>query len=856
MLNLEIGSVVLDGWKVKKQIGEGAYGKVFIVEKTIGKRPFRSALKVISIPPSQDEIKKYYSLGMDEESVKNKVKEYVDEMINEIDTMIELKNHRNIVTIEDYSVTDLSDNDQIEWQIMIRMQLLTSLYDFRNKQPNRQLTRNQVIKLGIELADALAYCKEKELIHRDIKPGNIFVDEEFQTFKLGDFGVAKTVEQTVSAMSVKGTESYMAPEVALGKKKYSANVDIYSLGLVLYELLNENRLPFWPTNTFNISSFDKANAMDRRLKNEPIPDPIHADEQLAKVIQKALAYNPQDRYQSAEELKNDLLSCQQEEIGNPYEPTEEIIPDSEEETIGAWGNETKQDDKTLGSWTTETVDSVEDQDQMDQPETDETPEIVKPETNHQEETPGINKGLIAGIAGVIILAGIIGIAVAMNRKPKSTASATTPTPYIPSHIEEETSETEIPEEIETEEEPVEEITDEEESNQEELNQLIKRTTYHKDSSVSYPIYEFETILNCRSFSGYFTLSDTAEHVDTVWDVYYQDEDNEWQFLDQCDKSDDYRISGEDLLMQALRIKSHNETSHYDLKDEITLTIEEFIPGEDNRVVKTWDGQKTELAKQADFRIEDSWFITPYLFLEEGYYKGFSLDIRQTDAITSLTNEWSLYYLDEMYQKHYLTKSEDYHFEVNLEIPRYMKGIYVKPDKNSSLSKFTERYEKERIDCQLYFHEVYYVEDDSVNQQKGKSVLASDLTMTKFNEDVEIPYEVSNHFGETGKPYLLDNPVMNCQKITVKVYNAEPAYCFFGYLDRNNNLKKFKITEKNENDTSKTIARRYILYGKDNSVEFGIEYTDSVDIYGIYVRPSAGETVLTDSKVEIIEALTK
>ncbi len=87
MVNLEIGSIVLDGWKVTKNIGEGAYGTVFVVEKTTGKRALQSALKVISIPPSQNEIKKYYSLGMDEESVKNTIKEYVDEMVQEIDIM-------------------------------------------------------------------------------------------------------------------------------------------------------------------------------------------------------------------------------------------------------------------------------------------------------------------------------------------------------------------------------------------------------------------------------------------------------------------------------------------------------------------------------------------------------------------------------------------------------------------------------------------------------------------------------------------------------------------------------------------------------------------------------------------------
>ena len=70
--------------------------------------------------------------------------------------------------------------------------------------------------MGRELTSALIFCQKKGLIHRDIKPENIFVSEAGQ-FKLGDFGVARTVEKTTGGLSRKGTEKYMAPEVYLGK---------------------------------------------------------------------------------------------------------------------------------------------------------------------------------------------------------------------------------------------------------------------------------------------------------------------------------------------------------------------------------------------------------------------------------------------------------------------------------------------------------------------------------------------------------------------------------------------------------------------------------------------------------------
>ena len=82
------------------------------------------------------------------------------------------------------------------------------------------------------------------VVHRDIKPENIFVSATGD-FKLGDFGIARTIEKTTFGMSKKGTYPYMAPEIYQGKES-DILVDMYSLGLVMYRMLNDNRLPFFP----------------------------------------------------------------------------------------------------------------------------------------------------------------------------------------------------------------------------------------------------------------------------------------------------------------------------------------------------------------------------------------------------------------------------------------------------------------------------------------------------------------------------------------------------------------------------------------------------------------------------------
>ena len=88
--------------------------------------------------------------------------------------------------------------------------------------------------MGLDLSKALGYCRKLHIIHRDVKPENIFVSR-FGDFKLGDFGIARELERTMSGFSKKGTYSYMAPEMYKGEK-YDSRVDIYSLGIVLIYL--------------------------------------------------------------------------------------------------------------------------------------------------------------------------------------------------------------------------------------------------------------------------------------------------------------------------------------------------------------------------------------------------------------------------------------------------------------------------------------------------------------------------------------------------------------------------------------------------------------------------------------------
>ena len=355
-------------WHIVRELGEGSFGKVFEIERRDFGGTYKAALKAITIPQSQSEVKDILASGMDEQSVTSYFRGFVEEMIAEFVLMSKLKGHSNIVSYEDHDVIQHAEG--IGWDIFIRMELLTPLLDYTRKS---DLSRSDVIKLGIDICKALEVCRKNNIIHRDIKPQNIFISD-LGDFKLGDFGIARTVEKTMGGLSKKGTYHYMAPEV-FKSEPYGASVDIYSLGIVLYRFMNNNRLPFFPPFPSPIKFSDSDAALARRMKGETIPAPANADEALSQVILKACAYSPKDRYLSPSDMRRDLEVLlddveQQPDLdktvgvfGSAAEPTDKKEPVSETAaffaeplptasdvgTVGIFsGNKTALKDETVG----------------------------------------------------------------------------------------------------------------------------------------------------------------------------------------------------------------------------------------------------------------------------------------------------------------------------------------------------------------------------------------------------------------------------------------------------------------------------------------------------------------------------
>ena len=162
----------------------------------------------------------------------------------------------------------------------------------------------QVRAIIAQVGDALDYAHSRGVVHRDVKPSNVLMDERGNAL-LSDFGIAKLVESTqhfTQTGGIVGTPAYMSPEQGLGTK-IDRRCDIYSLGVILYQMVT-GRVPF-----------EAETPMAVLLKhiNDPLPPPRSLNpalpEAVERVILKALAKNPDDRYATAGDLTQALQAA-------------------------------------------------------------------------------------------------------------------------------------------------------------------------------------------------------------------------------------------------------------------------------------------------------------------------------------------------------------------------------------------------------------------------------------------------------------------------------------------------------------------------------------------------------------------
>lgn len=190
---------------------------------------------------------------------------------------------------------DIKENAEGDFFVVMEYVSGPSLRELMNEEPNG-LGVPKAAYLLREIAKGLAYLHDRGIVHRDLKPGNIFYEDGY--VKIGDYGLAKIMSasqhsgQTVSV----GTVHYMAPEVGSGN--YDRTIDIYSMGVILYEMLL-GRVPF--------TGQTMGEVLMKHLTAQPEVDSL--PEPFPRVIRKALAKDPKDRFQTVNEMITEVLAA-------------------------------------------------------------------------------------------------------------------------------------------------------------------------------------------------------------------------------------------------------------------------------------------------------------------------------------------------------------------------------------------------------------------------------------------------------------------------------------------------------------------------------------------------------------------
>ena len=330
-------NVNFPGWDVVRKIGEGSFGGVYEIHRTLPDgRVEKAALKKLTVPKDNSEIRELYSQSFSRETITAHYKEQVRELAKEYTLTQELNSCKNVVACHDVQCVQHADG--IGWDIYIRMELLKPLKLVLSAD-YQEMT---VLKLGLSLCNALLACQEHHIVHRDIKPENILVSDRGE-FKLGDFGIAKVSEKTATG-TMTGTMGYMAPEVA-NRWHYGAQADIYSLGMVLYWMMNRRTLPFLPFPPAIPTAAQRQDAANRRFAGEDFPPPVNGSRELKAIVMKACAFSTEERYQAVRELRRDLYACyQQRRAGKKPDVS---IPVSTDEAI--WTSESTSGNTYSGS---------------------------------------------------------------------------------------------------------------------------------------------------------------------------------------------------------------------------------------------------------------------------------------------------------------------------------------------------------------------------------------------------------------------------------------------------------------------------------------------------------------------------
>lgn len=276
----------------------------------------RYIVKIISIPASQAQLDALLLSGAysNQEQVLDYFKDLADGVVAEIDILSRLSKQEGFIPYSQYQIEQMDDG--VGYEVYLLCPYKHSLEKQLHTTPPTQLG---AVNLGLDLCAALAVCRRAGYLYADLKPDNIYLTQT-QGYRIGDLGFIPLKSLKYASLPEKYRSSYTAPEISDAMSELNDTLDIYALGLTLYQVYNNGQLPF-----------------EGNAPNEVLPPPLYADYEMAEIILKACAPNPRERWQDPVQMGQALVNYMQRNGVNdipivppPFEPPVETEEEPEE----------------------------------------------------------------------------------------------------------------------------------------------------------------------------------------------------------------------------------------------------------------------------------------------------------------------------------------------------------------------------------------------------------------------------------------------------------------------------------------------------------------------------------------------
>lgn len=253
-------------------------------------------VKIISIPASQVQLNALLLTGAykDPAAATDYFKSQADGITKEAELLSKLSKLEGFLPYDAWQIVPM-ENNELGYDVYLVSSYKRSLEKFMRRNP---MTHLGAVNLGLDLCAALAIARNAGYLYLDLKPSNIFISDD-KEYRIGDLGFTPLSSLKYCTLLQRCRSAYTAPELHDDMATLNTTADIYSVGLILYQVYNNGVLPF-----------------TEKAPNEPLPTPLNADYEIAEIIMKACAPDPNDRWKDPLEMGQALVSYMQRNVVN------------------------------------------------------------------------------------------------------------------------------------------------------------------------------------------------------------------------------------------------------------------------------------------------------------------------------------------------------------------------------------------------------------------------------------------------------------------------------------------------------------------------------------------------------------